>query len=104
MQELPERVATLQARGKFFLESAKAAGIDTGCSAGLAVIPAITQSSIKAARLSAILFERGTNVQPILYPAVAEQSARLRFFVSCQHTEKQIQRTIQSLSETLSKF
>ena len=52
--------------------------------------PAITGSSIKAARLSAALFKRGINVQPILYPAVPEKSARLRFFISCQHTEAQI--------------
>ena len=37
-----------------------------------------------AARLSAeALFERGINVQPIVYPAVPENSARLRFFVTC---------------------
>src|SRR5690606_5587867 len=98
MQELPERVATLQARGKYFLELAKAAGIDTGSSVGLAVVPAITQSSLKAARLSAALFERGINVQPILYPAVPEKSARLRFFISCLHTEAQLRRTVDTLS------
>lgn len=98
MQELPERVATLQARGKHFLELAKAAGIDTGSSVGLAVVPAITQSSLKAARLSAALFERGINVQPILYPAVPEKSARLRFFISCLHTEAQLRRTVDTLS------
>jgi 8-amino-7-oxononanoate synthase len=98
MQELPERVAMLQARGRFFLESAQAAGIDTGSSAGFAVIPAITASSLKAARLSAALFEQGINVQPILYPAVPEKSARLRFFISSQHTESQLRSTINALS------
>ena len=98
MQELPERVATLQARGKRFLELAQAAGIDTGSSAGLAVVPAITQSSLKAARLSSALFERGINVQPILYPAVPEKSARLRFFISSLHTEPQLRQTIDTLS------
>ena len=98
MQELPERVTTLQARGKRFLELAQAAGIDTGSSAGLAVVPAITQSSLKAARLSSALFERGINVQPILYPAVPEKSARLRFFISSLHTEPQLRQTIDTLS------
>jgi len=99
LQQEPERVATLQERGKFFLEQARAAGIDTGTSTGLAVIPAITGSSIKAARLSAALFKRGINVQPILYPAVPEKSARLRFFISCQHTEAQILETVQAVVE-----
>jgi len=95
----PERVNTLQERGKFFLQHAKAAGLNTGSSTGLAVIPVITGSSVKAARLSTALFERGINVQPILYPAVQEKSARLRFFISCQHTEVQILETIQAISD-----
>jgi len=98
MLELPERVATLQARSRYFLDCAKAAGIDTGSSAGLAVIPAIVGSSLKATQLSAELFGRGINVQPILYPAVPEQAARLRFFISCRHTEEEIRRTVDTLA------
>lgn len=101
MKELPDRVATLQARGKYFLEQAKAAGIDTGTSTGFAVVPAITGSSLKATRLSAALFKQGINVQPILYPAVPEKSARLRFFMSCMHTEAQIQTTISALTRAI---
>jgi 8-amino-7-oxononanoate synthase len=104
MQREPERVTVLQERGQFFLEQAKLVGIDTGTSTGLAVIPTITGSSIRAARLSAALFERGINVQPILYPAVPEKSARLRFFVSCQHTEAQIQQTVQMTAEEFEKL
>ncbi len=101
LQREPERVARLQERGQFFLERAKAAGIDTGRSCGLAIIPTITGSSIKAARLSGALFERGINVQPILYPAVPEKSARLRFFISCQHTEAQIKTTVSNIVDDL---
>ncbi|MBC7804059.1 MAG: aminotransferase class I/II-fold pyridoxal phosphate-dependent enzyme [Candidatus Parcubacteria bacterium] len=97
----PERVRTLQARGRLFLELAKQARIDTGTSSGNAVVPAITGSSIKAARLSQALFERGINVQPILYPAVPDKGARLRFFLSCQHTEEQIRGTVKALAEEL---
>jgi 8-amino-7-oxononanoate synthase len=100
----PERVAALQARGQLFLEQAKSVGINTGTSTGLAVIPAITGSSIRAARLSVALFERGINVQPILYPAVPEKSARLRFFVSCRHTEAQIRQTVQAVAEELERL
>lgn len=103
LQREPERVATLQERGRLFLREALAAGVDTGSSAGFAVIPAITGSSIKAARLATALFERGINVQPILYPAVPEKSARLRFFVSCQHSEEQIRGTVAILAEELAQ-
>lgn len=100
----PERTADLQARGGLFLRQAKAAGIDTGGSAGLAVIPAIVGSSVKATRLSAALFERGVNVQPILYPAVPEKSARLRFFISCRHSEAEIAETVHILAEETSRL
>ncbi len=99
MLQEPKRVSALQARGQFFLELARAGGIDTGTSTGLAVIPAIIGGSIKTARLSAALFDRGINVQPILYPAVPEKSARLRFFISSEHTEDQIRQTVQAVVE-----
>lgn len=92
----PQRVKQLQARSQYFLTKAKAAGINTGHSQGIAIIAAITGSSISAARLSQALFERGINVQPILYPAVPEKSARLRFFICSDHTEEQIDFTIQA--------
>jgi len=104
LQAEPQRVTTLQARGKLFLELAQAAGIDTAYSQGLAVIPAITGSSIKAGRLSEALFQRGINVQPILYPAVEEKAARLRFFVSASHSEEQIRSTVAALAEELDRL
>jgi 8-amino-7-oxononanoate synthase len=99
----PLRVQTLQSRGAYFLELAKAHGIDTGLSTGLAVIPVITGSSIKAARLSEALFQRGISVQPILFPAVPEKAARLRFFMSCQHTDAQIKHTVDAVAEELAR-
>ncbi len=101
LQREPERVAALQERGYFFLKRAKIQGLDTGASAGMAVIPVITGSSIRAARLSAALFERGINVLPILYPAVPEKAARLRFFVSCRHTEAQIEQTVAAIADIM---
>lgn len=95
----PQRAQRLRERGRRFLELARAFGIDTGLSAGLSVIPAITHGSLKAARLSAALYRRGINVQPIVYPAVQERSARLRFFVSSEHTEAQIRETVEALAE-----
>ncbi len=97
----PERVARLQANAGLFLRLAQEAGLDTGTSAGLAIVPVIVGSSVGAARLSQALFERGINVQPILFPAVPDSSARLRFFLSAEHTEAQIRRTIAALREAM---
>jgi len=97
----PERVRLLQERGREFLRRAREARINTGTSSGYAIVPAITGSSIRAARLAQALFQRGINVQPILYPAVQENSARLRFFLSSQHSEEQIRSTVAVLAEEL---
>jgi len=101
MKREPERVAQLRKRGRFFLELAKEEGIDTGLSRGYSVIPAIMGSSAKAGRLANALFEKGINVQPIFYPAVEENAARLRFFVSCTHSEEQINYTVETLAGLL---
>lgn len=99
MAREPERVGRLQAMSRLFLEKAKQAGLDTGSSEGFGIVPIITGSSIAAARLSDALFKRGINVQPILYPAVPEQAARLRFFLSCEHTPGQIEAAVGFLAE-----
>lgn len=104
IQREPERVTTLQKRGELFLRLAKSAGINTGNSTGLAIIPSIISNSLKTARVSTALFEQGINVQPILYPAVPEKSARLRFFISCQHTESQIRNTVELLAKELGRL
>ena len=55
-------------------------------------------------QLSQAMFERGISVQPILYPAVEERAARLRFFVTSNHSEEQIHQTVRALSEELAKL
>lgn len=101
MLEEPERVGRLRERASYFLALARERGIDTGLSQGYTVIPAILGSSLKAARLSNQIFERGINVQPIIYPAVEERTARLRFFVNSMHSENQIQTAIEVLADLL---
>lgn len=97
----PERVERLRQHGQLFLSLANKAGINTGTSAGLSVIPAITKNSLRAAKLASAMFKRGINVQPIIYPAVEENAARLRFFISSTHTDEQIRYAIDALaSET----
>jgi 8-amino-7-oxononanoate synthase len=101
MHAEPERVTKLQANGRAFLEAYRARGLDTGPSIGSAIVPVITGSSIVAAQAAEALFERGINVQPIIYPAVPEQGARLRFFISELHSINQLDRVAAMVAETL---
>ncbi len=97
LEREPERVETLRQRSELFLDLARTAGLDTGASNGTAVIPVITGNSLVALRLSHRMFGDGVNVQPILYPAVDESAARLRFFITSEHSEEQIRFAVQRL-------
>ena len=94
----PQRVARCQARSALFLQLARQARLNTGSSEDSPVVPVILGDSRRALWLSQRLFRQGINVQPILYPAVDEASARLRFFVTSEHTELQIRRTVALLA------
>lgn len=97
--EEPWRVAKLNANATRFRDGLRARGLDAGASAGHAIVPLMTGSSVRAGRLSAELFRRGVNVQPITFPAVPERAARLRFFLSADHTEEQIDRALGIVAE-----
>jgi predicted ATP-dependent serine protease len=70
-------------------------------SGGTPVVPVILGSSTLALQLSSKLFERGINVQPILYPAVEESAARLRFFITSNHSAAQIDLAVDTIAEEL---
>jgi 8-amino-7-oxononanoate synthase len=95
----PERVRRLNERAALFLKLARDGGLDVGGSIGAAIVPVITGSSISAGRLAQALFRRGINVQPILYPAVPERAARLRFFLTAEHSEEQLREAAAILLE-----
>lgn len=97
----PERVARLQHNSRLFLKLAREHGLDTGFSDNTPVVPVITGNSHQALLLSRRLFERGINVQPILYPAVEEEAARLRYFITSTHTDEQIRSTVEATAAEL---
>jgi 8-amino-7-oxononanoate synthase len=101
LQEEPERVARLAENSRLFLRLAKDAGLNTGHSNNTPVVPIITGNSAHALQLSQQLRGRGINVQPILYPAVEERAARLRFFITSNHTPEQIHYTVRAVAEEL---
>ena len=101
MRAEPGRVAQLQDNAAYFMGQARAAGLDTGPSVGAAIVPVMTGSSIRAARAADWLFRHGVNVQPIIYPAVPERAARLRFFISSLHERPQLARVALLTAEAL---
>ena len=104
LEREPERVARLRERAALFLEMARQRGLNTGSAGGTPVVPVIVGSSVKSLRLAQALFERGISVHPILHPAVAEDSARLRFFITTNHSEPQIRVTVLALADELARL
>jgi len=104
LQAQPQRVSQLRERAASFLNLAQERGLDTGSAAGTPVIPVIVGNSVKSLRLARALFDRGVNVQPILHPAVPEHSARLRFFITTNHSPEQIRTTVLALADELAKL
>jgi 8-amino-7-oxononanoate synthase/acyl carrier protein len=98
LKENPQRVETLRQRAELFLTLAKRNGLNTGSSDKTPVIPVITGNSLHALMVSRKMFEAGVNVQPILYPAVEEAAARLRFFINCTHSEEQIEYAVEKVT------
>jgi 8-amino-7-oxononanoate synthase len=100
----PERVERVRARAKYFLKLATEKGLNTGMSKDSPVIPIIVGDSLKSIQLSQNLFDRGINVPFMIYPSVPQNEARLRFFITCDHTEEQIDETIEVVAEELAKL
>ncbi|MFM1996852.1 MAG: hypothetical protein RLZZ111_1239 [Planctomycetota bacterium] len=98
----PWRVTRLRERSELFLKLARDCDFDTGSSSDTPVIPVIVGSSARAMRVSQLLMERGVNARPILYPAVRESGARVRFFLTAEHTEEQIVQAVEALEEAMS--
>ena len=104
MHAEPERTQQLASNASLFKQLLDQAGFNTGQSQGKGLVPLITGSSVKATRMAAYLFERDINVQPIVYPAVPEKQARLRFFISSAHTEEQLRSTVCELKQIAARF
>jgi 8-amino-7-oxononanoate synthase len=104
MHREPERVTRLHHNGRFFLDTARELGLDTGTGIGSAIAPVMVGDSLMAVMLAQKLFTRGINVLPIIYPAVPAKASRLRFFLTADHTEEQIRSALEATAEELPKL
>jgi 8-amino-7-oxononanoate synthase len=101
LKSQPERIARLKANGHLFLDEARMAGLNTATSIGYAVVPVIIGDGVKAVKMTERLFARGIDALPIVYPAVPMKLARLRFFITSEHTAEQIKTAVRVTKEEL---
>ncbi|MBI2717571.1 MAG: aminotransferase class I/II-fold pyridoxal phosphate-dependent enzyme, partial [Rhizobiales bacterium] len=104
MQRETGRLAKLRQNGRDFVSGAKVRGLDTGLSIGASVVPIIVGNSPTAVILSQRLLARGYNVVPIIFPGVAENQSRLRFFITSRHTADQMAGVLDAVAEELPRI
>ena len=95
----PERVSRVREQAGLFLKLADDSGLNTGNSDLTPIVPVILGNSRMCLWMSQELLKHGINAQPILYPAVPENASRLRFFLTAAHTDEDICRTVQCVSD-----
>src|SRR6202043_2519732 len=95
------RAQKLPAPSGHFPQPPRRYGLAVGGAEESPVVPLIIGESERCVRLSLRLLELGINVQPIIHPAVPDDAARLRFFITTNHTEAHFRETIPLIAREL---
>ena len=93
LQDEPELIDRLWANTIYFKGELRRLGFDTGASE-TPITPVMMGDSGTAGRFSARLFEEGVFAQPVVYPTVALDKARIRTIVTAEHTTEQLDRCL----------
>lgn len=99
----PERALRLQENAAYFIQQARASGLDTYNSHDSAVVPIMMRDSELALWMSVRLYEVGICTYPMMYPIVPRNKCRLRFFINTNHTKDHIDHTIKTIHSLLRK-
>ena len=104
LEREPHRPRRLRDRARFFRQVARESGLTMGGDEESPVASLIVGDDKMAMALSHNLLARGIEVQPIVRPAVTATTARLRFFLTANHTEEQIRATVPVVAQELEKL
>src|SRR6201996_1865126 len=104
LEREPHRPRRLRDRARFFRQVARECGLTIGGDEESPVASLVVGDDKMAVALSHNLLEHGIEVQPIVRPAVSATTARLRFFLTANHTEEQIQETVPVVAQELEKL
>jgi 8-amino-7-oxononanoate synthase len=104
LEREPERPRRLRERSRYFRQLAREYGIKMGGSEESPVSSLVIGDDHAAVYLSQQLLQHGIHVQPIVHPAVSARTARLRFFITLDHTEEQFRTTIPTLARELEQL
>jgi 8-amino-7-oxononanoate synthase len=95
----PQRRHRLWALSKRLRDGLAAQGIDVLGRGETPIVPVLIGDEETAQYVSHDLFEAGFFAPSIIYPAVAKKGSRIRFTVTCLHTERQIDDLVVAMSD-----
>jgi glycine C-acetyltransferase len=98
MQEEPELHERLWANTKRFKAELARLGFDTGRSE-TPITPVMMGDPDTAGRFSQRLFEEGVFAQPVVFPTVAIDKARIRTIVTAAHADAQLDQALEAFSK-----
>lgn len=90
VEQEPQRVDRIRTNAAFLRNGLQKLGFDTGLSE-TAVIPLMLYDDTRTALFARELRNRGILTSPVMFPAVAQGTSRLRLCVTAAHTEEQLQ-------------
>ena len=93
LEEEPELIERLWANARRFKAELQRLGFDTGASE-TPITPVMMGDAATAQRCSDRLVDEGVFAQPIVYPTVAADRARIRTIVTAAHTDELLDRAI----------
>jgi 8-amino-7-oxononanoate synthase len=102
--EEPARIEKLRENARRFLVGAKALGLNTGDSVDGGVVPIIFREIEKTIMVSRGLLDAGYYVPPIFQVGVPKNKPRLRFFISAQHTDDEIDGVLDAMERSISIY
>ena len=104
LEKEPGRAQQLRETSLLFRQIARRYGLAVGGADDSPIVPLVIGESERCVRLSLRLLELGINVQPIIHPAVPDSAARLRFFITTNHTEAQFRETLPLVARELEQL
>ncbi|MBN1824390.1 MAG: 8-amino-7-oxononanoate synthase [Endomicrobiales bacterium] len=96
----PARRNTLKKLSETFRKKLSKIGVETSGSS-TQIIPAVTKDIGRTLELSQVFIEEGVFVPPIRPPTVPEGSARLRFSLTSEHTEQDLDKAVKIMKDNL---
>ena len=94
----PERVLALQEKTTYCLDRFRKLGFEIGNTA-TPIVPLFIRDNEKTFRVTAMLFEEGVFVNPVVAPAVAPEDTLIRFSLMATHTYEQLDEAITKIHE-----